>query len=141
MGTELDDAPFIEAIDAMTPRDWEELRSLVSNLDSYSSSCARDDTAAAEASADLSVVGWAWDFLHDRGLIVPFDWPSWEGKAVLELSDPRPIGHASAADCLRYLTVSVRADRYVVGAFESYVEDGLMGSLLRRLLETTGNAS
>ncbi|KHJ72136.1 hypothetical protein QR64_14015 [Rhodococcus sp. Chr-9] len=87
------------------------------------------------------MVGWALDFLHDRGLVVPFNWPGWEGKAVLEYSDPRPIGHASAADCLRYLTVSVRAERFDNGSFESYAEQGLIGSLLRRLLETTGNAS
>ncbi|KHJ72134.1 hypothetical protein QR64_14000 [Rhodococcus sp. Chr-9] len=42
MDAELDDAPFITAIDALTPRDREELRSLVSALDNFSSSCARE---------------------------------------------------------------------------------------------------
>lgn len=74
-------------------------------------------------------------YFADRSLLLQsFDWMEWEaGRNVVQARDAATIGNSSAQDCLQYLTMLVRADRFTEGALMSFFDSGLMLVLLRRL--------
>lgn len=84
-----DDAPFVAAIDAMTPRDWAELRALVKRIDEYGAPYNLLARQVDNPNGETVVVGYLGEsevvsdtrgFLHNHGLIVPFDWGGWKAS-------------------------------------------------------------
>lgn len=132
-----DDIPFRDALAGLTADDWAELRALVSTIDDHQAPYGESDGSPFGG----PVVTEMMRFVDDRGLIVSFDWPAWEGKSIVERVDSAALAGASAEDCLRTLTVLSRADRFALGTLvEAFDRGGLVRTLLHRLLETTGNA-
>ncbi|MGX7732028.1 DUF6508 domain-containing protein [Rhodococcus sp. 2H158] len=147
MVTVRDDAPFRAVLDAMTPRDWEELRELLQRIDDNGAPFApRPESSTVSDAADAfaypmggPIVDEAMTFLYDREFIVPFDWPAWDGKTAVEQGDLEAIGSGTAEDCLRYLTVISRADRFMTGFIVSAFDRRLVQTALHRLLEIMGS--
>ena len=77
--------------------------------------------------------------LYDDGLIVTFDWPSWDyGKELGP--NHEAISQLDALTCLKLLTMHVRADRFTEGHLSCVFEDGTIASILRRLRELLATA-
>jgi hypothetical protein len=75
-------------------------------------------------------------FLYDHGLIIPFDWASWdEGRRLI--GDPEDNGFASLdrLTVLKLLTAVARNDRFNAGAWASLFKDGRGQKLLARLYD------
>ncbi|MFD6860314.1 DUF6508 domain-containing protein [Rhodococcus sp. NPDC060090] len=148
MGDGNDDAQFRSALDALVPADWAELRALVEQIDEHGAPFQRQANSAAGTAGivdqgypiEAPIIGDTVDFLYKRDLVVPFDWPGWEGKQHVERGDVAALAGASAEDCLRYLTVIVRGDRFSSGTLLWSFEEHMTQTLLHRLLDSTGNA-
>lgn len=56
------------------------------------------------------------------GAIVPFDWPSWEGRARYATADD--VAGAGVADAVRLVTSLVRGDRFNEGLLLAAADDG-----------------
>ncbi|NKY54002.1 DUF6508 domain-containing protein [Nocardia vermiculata] len=78
-------------------------------------------------------------FLVDKHLLLThFNWGSWEeGQQVIARGDRPVLAAASPQECLQYLTLLVRADRFTEGTLTSAFETGLMQTLLHRLHQHT----
>ncbi len=66
------------------------------------------------------------------GLVVPFDWMSWDG-VLRYREDPEALATAPVGDAVRLLTAIQRAERFGDGNIEGALESGLMQSALARL--------
>ncbi|MDO1484659.1 Uncharacterised protein [Rhodococcus rhodochrous] len=117
------DAPFRAVLEALTPDDWAELRALLGRVEEHGAPFGRwvgselGATGVRECGypEESRVVGDTVEFLYGHDMVVPFDWPGWKGKAAVERGDVARLAEASADDCLRYLTVIVRAERFSTG--------------------------
>jgi hypothetical protein len=69
--------------------------------------------------------------LHDLDLIVPFNWPEWDGRARSPAG--RGLADAPVADAVRMITEIVRADRFSEGSIAATLEDGTLPAALNRL--------
>lgn len=71
------------------------------------------------------------DAIGDAGLIVPFDWMVWEGRARyqggagIDLAPPR--------DAVRLITSVLRSERFVDGAIGRAIDDGTLLAAVDRL--------
>jgi Family of unknown function (DUF6508) len=65
------------------------------------------------------------------GLIVPFDWPDWEGVRTYRGSSA--LDDAPVADAVRMVTAIVRAERFSDGTIGATIDDGTLLAALRRL--------
>lgn len=70
--------------------------------------------------------------LYDRQLNVVFDWGKWKRGEKL-FADPGLIGDATAADCLKLITLCVRKDRFSDGFMAEALERGVITACLKRL--------
>ena len=70
--------------------------------------------------------------LYDKQLNVVFDWGKWKRGEKL-FSNPGLVGRASAADCLKLITLCVRQDRFSDGFMAEALERGVITACLKRL--------
>jgi hypothetical protein len=70
--------------------------------------------------------------LYDRQLNVVFDWGKWKRGEKL-FADPGLIGHATAADCLKLITLCVRKDRFSDGFLAEALKSVACTPISRRL--------
>ena len=73
--------------------------------------------------------------LHERGLVVKFDWPAWSETARSYVDDPELLAQASMDDCVRLLTTHVRKDRFCEEHLVDMLECGRVAAVLRRMRE------
>ena len=71
--------------------------------------------------------------MYGKGLIVQFDWPAWGETAKRYFDHPDRLVAASLEDCLKLLTVLVRADRFNEGLLGSMIERGQVATVLKRI--------
>ncbi|MEV5652540.1 DUF6508 domain-containing protein [Nocardia sp. NPDC052254] len=78
-------------------------------------------------------------FLVDRRLLLShFNWGAWEeGRQAVERRDRAALASSPAQQCLQYLTLLIRAERFSEGMLISAFETGLMQALLHRLHQHT----
>lgn len=69
--------------------------------------------------------------LYELGVIVPFDWGSWDGLS--QYPTGRGLDQAPIADAARLITVVVRGDRFSEGTLKAALDDGTMVRILDRL--------
>ncbi len=69
--------------------------------------------------------------LYGLGLIVPFNWPAWDGARRYRTG--RGLTTAPVADAVRLLTAVVRADRFSEGTIAVTLDDGTVPAALSRL--------
>ena len=69
--------------------------------------------------------------LYDLNLVVPFNWPEWDGTRRYRAG--RGLDEAPVADAVRVITAVIRADRFSDGAVAAAIEDGTLTAALRRL--------
>ena len=66
------------------------------------------------------------------GLVVPFDWMSWEGLHRYR-EDPAALLSAPVGDAVRMLTAIQRSERFTDGSIEGALDSGLFQTALARL--------
>lgn len=71
------------------------------------------------------------DCLYALGLIVPFDWPRWDGTT--RYRGPTALDDAPVGDAIRMLTATIRADRFMEGTVAITLDEGTLQSALRRI--------
>jgi len=69
--------------------------------------------------------------LHDLGVLVPFNWPGWEG--IEKYRGGTGLNTAPVADAVRLATAIIRADRFSEGTIGATLDDGTLLAALRRL--------
>jgi hypothetical protein len=102
--------------------------------------CRVDKAASGAAwSRKAPLVDEVVRFLVDRHLLLThFNWGAWEeGQQVIQRRDRAVLATCTAQQCLQYLTLLVRADRFTEGTLASAFESGLMQALLHRLHQHT----
>lgn len=71
------------------------------------------------------------DAAHSAGLIVPFDWPAWDGtsryRAGVDMHDAAP------GDAVRMITAVMRSERFGEGSISTALEDGTLQAAIERL--------
>ena len=70
----------------------------------------------------------------ERHLNVVFDWGKWKRGDNL-FYNPNSIARATAADCVKLITLCVRKDRFWEGFMAQALEQGVIGACLKRLRE------
>ena len=73
--------------------------------------------------------------LEKRGFIVPYDWPSWQDKAIFFYYNPLLLAEADLDDIVRLFTLHVRKDQYCEGHFHEMAQKGHITAILHRLEE------
>jgi hypothetical protein len=71
--------------------------------------------------------------LYAQGVLVQFDWPSWQPEAQRYATEPEALKGADLMTLRKLLTTHVRADRFAEGHLASVLESGHMLAILRRL--------
>lgn len=71
------------------------------------------------------------DALHALDIIVPFNWPEWDGTG--RYRGGRALDEAPVADAVRMMTAIIRAERFSEGTIAAAVEDGTLAAALRCL--------
>lgn len=71
--------------------------------------------------------------LYKAGLVLSFDWPSWQLEAQRYYTDPDVLETADLLTLSKLLTTHVRKDRFVEGHLVSMLECGHITAILRRL--------
>jgi hypothetical protein len=71
--------------------------------------------------------------LHDRELVLAFDWPEWQHRAGLFVEKPELLEDASLDTLVRLLTTHVRKDRFDAGHLAAMIECGHILAILVRL--------
>lgn len=102
--------------------------------------CRVDKAASGSAwSRKAPLVDEVVRFLVDRHLLLThFNWGAWEeGQHAIQRRDRAALATCTAQQCLQYLTLLVRADRFTEGTLASAFESGLMQALLHRLHQHT----
>ncbi|PSR61386.1 hypothetical protein C8259_20320 [Nocardia nova] len=102
--------------------------------------CRVDKAASGAAwSRKAPLVDEVVRFLVDRHLLLThFNWGAWEeGQHAIQRRDRAALATCTAQQCLQYLTLLVRADRFTEGTLASAFESGLMQALLHRLHQHT----
>ena len=69
----------------------------------------------------------------DSGLLIPFDWGSWQEEAARMCADPSLIQEADLQTIRRLLTTHVRKERFCEGHLAGLCESGHIVSVLKRL--------
>ena len=69
--------------------------------------------------------------LHEVDVIVPFNWPDWEG--VKKYRGGTALETAPVADAVRMTTAIIRAERFSEGTLGATLADGTLFAALRRL--------
>ncbi|OXR41167.1 hypothetical protein B7C42_06763 [Nocardia cerradoensis] len=121
------------ALARLTAHDRGVLTDLVCRVDK-----AASGTTAAR-SRKAPVLDEVVRFLVDRQLLLThFNWGAWEeGQQAIQRRDRATLATCTAQQCLQYLTLLVRADRFTEGTLASAFESGLMQALLHRLHQHT----
>ncbi len=136
------DAVIRGRLDAVTASSWLELDALVDTLATAAGTAV--EWKAPEPRVELvdgvatQVVGFAhpvlpaaargaFEFLHRECLVVPFDWQPWLRDRRDLPGDPDPV------TAVKYLTATVRSDRFDDGALAAAVESGAFAVALRSL--------
>ncbi len=73
--------------------------------------------------------------LYENGLVIPFDWSSWQDEARKYLESPELLGSADLDTIRKLFTVHVRKKRFCEGHFTAMVKIGHIRMLLKRLEE------
>jgi len=73
--------------------------------------------------------------LHESGLLIRFDWPSWQEEAARLYDDPSLISQANLETIRRLLTTHIRKDRFCQGHLACACESGHIVAVLKRLKE------
>ncbi|MFF0501319.1 DUF6508 domain-containing protein [Nocardia aobensis] len=122
------------ALARLTAHDRGVLTDLVCRVDK-----AASGTAPAARSRKAPVLDEVVRFLVDRHLLLThFNWGAWEeGQQTIQRRDRATLATCTAQQCLQYLTLLVRADRFTEGTLASAFESGLMQALLHRLHQHT----
>ncbi len=117
------------ALARLTAHDRSVLTELVCKIDKH-----RTTWSAKDALIDEVV-----RFLVDRRLLLShFNWGAWEeGRQAIERRDRAALASSPAQQCLQYLTLLIRAERFTEGMLASAFEGGLMQTLLHRLHQHT----
>jgi hypothetical protein len=69
--------------------------------------------------------------LGNLGVIVPFNWPQWEG--VKKYRGGTALDTAPVADAVRMATAIIRSERFSEGGIGATLADGTLFAVLRRL--------
>jgi hypothetical protein len=69
--------------------------------------------------------------LSALGLIVPFNWPAWDGTRRFRTG--QGMADAPVADAVRLITAIVRADRFSEGTIAVTIEDGTLPAAIERI--------
>ncbi|WP_227983763.1 DUF6508 domain-containing protein [Nocardia spumae] len=98
-----------------------------------------DGTPCPPRSRHAAIVDDVRRYLIDRQLLLThFDWGAWaDGHRTIQRRDRATLASCTAQQCLQYLTLLVRADRFTEGTLRSGFETGLMQALLHRLHQHT----
>ena len=70
--------------------------------------------------------------LAGAGAFVAFGWMQWDGRE--RYRDAEALSAASVADAVRLVSAILRSERFVEGAIEAALDDGLLTGAARRLL-------
>jgi hypothetical protein len=94
-----------------------------------------DGTSCLPWSRNAPIIDETVRFLLDKHLQVPgFDWGGWEaGRLAIQRCDQAALATCTDQECLQYLTLLVRAERFTEGTLARSFDNGLMQTLLRRL--------
>ena len=139
------DAVIRARLDAVAASSWLELDALVDTLATAAGSAV--EWQAPEPRVELidgvatQVLGFAHpvlpaaargavEFLHRECLVVPFDWQAWV-RGCRDLP-----GDSDPVTAVKYLTATVRTDRFDDGALAAAVESGAFAAALRSLRPT-----
>ena len=71
--------------------------------------------------------------LYRQGMIIPFDWRSWEEDATQYQLNCDALAAADLSTIQRLLTLHVRKDRLAEGHLAKVFEQGQLTTILRRL--------
>jgi hypothetical protein len=114
------------ALARLTAHDRGVLTDLVCRVDK-----AASGTAAAARSRKAPVLDEVVRFLVDRHLLLThFNWGAWEeGQHAIQRRDRAALATCTAQQCLQYLTLLVRADRFTEGTLASAFESGQIHAL------------
>jgi len=94
-----------------------------------------DGTLCLPWSRNVPVVDDVVRFLYEKNLqVAGFDWGAWRaGLEKIQRGDQAALANCTARECLQYLTLLVRAERFSEGTLVRAFENGQMQTLLRKV--------
>lgn len=94
-----------------------------------------DGTPCLPYSRNAAIVEETAGFLTQKNLqAAGFDWRGWEtGRQAVQAGDSSALANCTAQECLQYLTLLVRAERFTEGTLARAFSHGLMQALLRQV--------
>lgn len=75
---------------------------------------------------------------YETGIVIAFDWGSWQEEAMRIQSDPQRLAKASLVDLRKLLTLHLRKERFCEGHLLSAFETGDIQAILRSLQRHVG---
>ena len=76
-------------------------------------------------------------FMYENGLVLQFDWASWDaGRDFFLSTDPEKYERIDQEFALRLITAVIRNDRFCTGVLCDTFETGEMQAIVARLLDT-----
>lgn len=128
------------AVAALTPVDWEQLRSLVDQVNARWPACKSDYRAPWDREDEEfdPLAGVVVAFIHDNGLVVPgFNSAAWDGgRDLLNLHGIRNLGPVlGLGEVLGLIASTAEAGGGSEWARTGAFENGFLPSLLERLLD------
>ncbi|MEQ9453180.1 MAG: DUF6508 domain-containing protein [Phycisphaeraceae bacterium] len=70
---------------------------------------------------------------YDAGLVVPFDWGSWQDEAARLTNDPQALSRAALPTLQKLITTHIRKERFCEGHLNAILASGHLLALLKRL--------
>lgn len=125
----------------MTAEDYAALLDLLRRADAHEGGFGEvvtsnpDGTPCMPWSRNAAIVDDVVRFLTRMDLqIAGFDWRAWEpGWQAVQRDDQAALANCTPQECLRYLTLLVRAERFTEGTLARAFERGQMQTLLRKV--------
>ena len=117
----------------------DELISLIPELESYQGSFGEHDFRKEGNTLHMGPFNYSplldniVHSIHEAGLQITFDWPSWQDEAERICNEPGELEKADLETIRKLLTLHLRKERFCEGHLAAVCECGLMLSTLRRL--------
>lgn len=75
--------------------------------------------------------------LYKHNFIQPFNWVSWRESTQAQtlFNHPDNLLHASLEELVKTLIVILRSDRFIGGQLASFIKDGYVSNILKRMVQ------
>jgi hypothetical protein len=144
--SEQDNDPTDQAIETklrgISPAAWAALWVSVDRLDALPGSQVQRTDKVVRPTDDGMAFSFNWsnypgeltavvDELYKADIVTPFNWSDWNG--INRFQSGSSFAGVPVADAVRYLTATVRAERFSDGAIGTAVSQGTFGAALSRI--------